>query len=271
MHLRSSGEPRCRRRRRDIQQRGRRRALLDSLPALWTACRADVVVVDNGSTDDAAWPCCPSARTVAWSGGRTAATGGHQRRGRRSPAPRAPPSSCSTPTCGWTRARSALLVAALELRRRGIAAPRVLDARRGAGPARCGASRPCCALSASAARAGPRFAEYVQEPAAYEPPTPSTGRSERCCLSPAVLRRAGRLGRVVLPLLRGDRLLPAGARPRLADPVRPAAVADAHRRRRRAGTTARTRCRSSTGCACTADATARRRRGRTTGSRSCPS
>ena len=125
------------------------------------------------------------------------------------------------------------LRSALTVHGTGIAVPAcsTLTGRRrsaSAGARRCCArSARRCSVASGPGRVG-ALGEIVVDPAMYTAPC-EVVLGERCgdARRPPLPRRAGRLGRVVLPLRRGDRAVPAGGRPGLAHALRA-------RRRRRA-------------------------------------
>ncbi len=217
-------------------------ALLDSLPAALDGLAADVVVVDNGSTDD-------TCAVLAARSDRRLVT-----------APNA--GYAAGINCGLRHARAAdaYLVLNPDVRhgpRIGAGAGRRAGAarrrdRRTAGPRRRREPGPLAAARAHVA-AGPR-----PEPARpartlraragggrlRAPGTGGLGPRGGARRLDGLRPRGRRVGRVLLPLLRGDRLLPAGRRRRLGH------RGSSRRRARctsavpRDATTSPTRCRS---------------------------
>ena len=152
--------------------------------------------------------------------------GRHQPR-RRAGAGPGEPCSCSTPTSGWVPAASPSSSPRSGAREpgswcRGSTTPAVASSRHAA------ASRPCAVRSRtrSSGRNGPgRSRTWVRSS-----PTPAPTRSSRPTdwaegstqlVSRRVLGRRRAVGRVVLPVLRGDRLRAARPRRRLSHLVRP--------------------------------------------------
>ena len=188
--------------------------LLDSLPAALDGPQAEIVVVDNASTDEHAGRRGPARRLPRWcSAPNRGYSGRHQPRRCGVPGER---SWSSTPT--WDRARLG----------------RALLARCAAGHRdrrSAHARRPRATSSVAAARAHPEprlglaygrpaLSEYVTDEAPTRPAAVGLGGRRRTAGRPRCHEAGRRWDESLLPLLRGDRLLPARARPWLGDGLR---------------------------------------------------